>query len=83
MAKAVDDKAALIFDSGIRSGLDIMRALSLGADFVLCGKAFMYGCAALGKRGGNHTADILIDDLTNNMQQLGVRTIAALRNRHR
>jgi L-lactate dehydrogenase (cytochrome) len=83
MAAAVNGKARILFDSGIRSGLDILRALSQGADFVLCGKAFMYGCAALGKRGGYHTADILIDDLTNNMQQLGVRSVAALRNSHR
>ena len=79
MAAAVNGKAAIIFDSGIRSGLDILRAITLGADFVLCGKAFMYGCAALGKRGGNHTADILIEDLINNMQQLGVSSVAGLR----
>jgi isopentenyl diphosphate isomerase/L-lactate dehydrogenase-like FMN-dependent dehydrogenase len=39
----------------------------------------MYGCAALGKRGGDHAADILIDDLTNNMKQVGVTNIAGLR----
>jgi len=81
MAKEIDGKAKVIFDSGVRSGLDIVRAISQGADFVLCGKAFMYGCAALGKRGGDHAADILIEDLTNNMKQLGVTSIATLRSR--
>lgn len=73
--EVVGDRMKLIFDSGITSGLDIVKALSLGADFVLLGKAFMYGCAALGERGGDHVADILIEDITNNMKQLGVETI--------
>ena len=49
-----------------------MRALSLGAEFVLLGRAFMYGVAALGKLGGDHVAELLIDDLKNNMIQMGV-----------
>ena len=75
IVKALDGKAKVIFDSGITSGLDIVRALALGADFVMAGKAFMYGCAALGKQGGDHVADILIEDLRNNMHQLGVTSI--------
>ena len=71
MVKAVNGRAKILFDSGIRSGLDIVRALSLGADFVLLGRAYMYGVAALGKYGGEHTTKILMDDLKNNMEQLG------------
>ena len=71
IASAVGDRAKILFDSGVQSGLDIVRALALGADFVLLGRAFMYGVAALGKRGGEHTAEILIADLKNNMSQLG------------
>ncbi len=78
IVKAVNGRVPIIFDSGVRTGLDIMRALYLGADFVLLGRAFIYGIAALGKYGGDHAAAILIDDLKNNMTQLGVRTISEL-----
>ena len=70
--KVAKGKTAILLDSGIRSGLDILRALSLGAEFVLLGRAFMYGVAALGKLGGDHVAELLIDDLKNNMIQMGV-----------
>lgn len=78
IASVVGNRAAVLFDSGVRGGLDIARALALGADFVLLGRAFMYGVAALGKIGGDHVAQILADDLTNNMTQLGCHDIAEL-----
>ncbi len=79
IAEVVSGRAPIIFDSGVRTGLDICRALALGADFVLCGRAFMYGVAALGARGGEHVAEMLKTDLENNMVQLGCRTIEELR----
>ena len=51
IAKAVNKQVPLLFDSGIQSGLDIMKALYLGADMVFAGRAFMYGVAALGPLG--------------------------------
>jgi len=75
---AVGTRAAILFDSGIRGALDIARAIALGADFVLLGRAFMFGVAALGRGGGNHTAAILTDELTNVMRQLGCQTIEHL-----
>lgn len=79
MVSVVNGKVPILFDSGIRSGLDVMRALYLGADFVLAGRPFIYGVAALGKYGGDHVAHILMDDLKNNMVQLGVRNLEELR----
>lgn len=79
IVEVVDGRARIIFDSGIRTGLDICRALALGADFVLAGRAFMYGVAALGPKGGEHVMQMLMDDFRNNMNQLGCRTIDDLR----
>ncbi len=65
-------KLPLVFDSGIDGGLDILRALALGADFVMLGRAFHFGLAALGARGPAHVIDILAKDMAANMGQLGV-----------
>ena len=68
----------IIFDSGIEGGLDILRALSLGADFVMLGRAFHYALAALGPEGIDHLVDILTQDLIANMGQLGARDLKSL-----
>ncbi|MEE3259063.1 MAG: alpha-hydroxy acid oxidase [Candidatus Latescibacterota bacterium] len=71
----VNGRVPILFDSGVCSGLDIVRALALGADFVFLGRAFIYGVAALGKHGGDHVVEILLEDLENNMVQLGYATL--------
>lgn len=68
----------VIFDSGIAGGLDVLRALALGADFVMLGRAFHYGLAALGEAGAAHVLDILREDMISNMGQLGTKTLADL-----
>ena len=68
----------ILFDSGIEGGLDILRALALGADFVMLGRAFHFALAALGPRGIDHLIDILAKDLTANMGQLGARSLSEL-----
>ena len=78
IVKAVKGKVPVLFDSGVRTGLDVMRAIALGADFVFLGRPFVWGVAALGRYGGDHVANILIDDLKNNMVQLGVKSIPEL-----
>ena len=71
IAPAVHGRIAVLFDSGIRNGLDIARALALGADFVLAGRLFILGIAALGEAGGEVVVRMLRDDLANNLIQLG------------
>jgi len=68
----------VIFDSGIEGGLDVLRALALGADFVMLGRAFHYGLAAMGEPGAAHVLDILRQDMISNMGQLGARCLKDL-----
>jgi L-lactate dehydrogenase (cytochrome) len=58
--------------------LDICRALSLGADFVLLGRAFVYGAAALGQRGCDHVVELLKADMTTNLTNLGCYDLGEL-----
>jgi L-lactate dehydrogenase (cytochrome) len=64
------DKITIMMDSGIRSGVDVARAMATGADFTFLGRTFMYSVAALGKQGGNHAIGILKTQLQQVMEQL-------------
>ncbi len=68
----------IVFDSGIMGGLDICRALALGADFVMTGRAFHYAVGALGEKGPAHLIDMLSADMISNMGQMGARTLKDL-----
>ena len=59
VAAAVGDKAELIYDSGVRSGVDAARAVALGAHAAFVGKAFLWSLGALGERGPAHLIDVL------------------------
>jgi L-lactate dehydrogenase (cytochrome) len=65
-------------DSGLRSGPDVARAMAAGADFSFMGRSFMYGVAALGKAGGNHTISIIKTQLQQIMEQLCCEEVAML-----
>jgi L-lactate dehydrogenase (cytochrome) len=69
----------LIFDSGIDGALDMLRAIALGADFVMLGRAWHYALAALGEAGPPHLVEILRRDLAANLGQLGVARPTELR----
>ncbi|MBO6602652.1 MAG: alpha-hydroxy-acid oxidizing protein [Roseicyclus sp.] len=68
----------LLFDSGIAGGLDILRALALGADFVMMGRAWHYALGALGADGPAHLQHILAQDMAANMAQIGTARLADL-----
>lgn len=63
-------KIKIMLDSGLRSGPDIARALASGAEFTFLGRSFMYGVAALGEAGGDHTIAILKTQLKQVMEQV-------------
>lgn len=79
IANIINKQVPILFDSGVRTGLDVMRALYLGADFVMLGRPFLYGVASLGKLGPDHVVNIINDDLKNNMIQLGISSIEELK----
>jgi len=64
------DKIKIMMDSGLVSGPDIARTLAAGARFTFLGRTFMYGVAALGNEGANHTIAILKTQLQQVMEQI-------------
>jgi L-lactate dehydrogenase (cytochrome) len=71
----------ILFDSGVEGGLDILRAIALGADFVMMGRAWHYALAALGEAGPAHLVEMLKLDLISNMGQIGTHRLADVRSR--
>ena len=78
--KKIGPKFPIIIDSGFYSGQDISKGLMLGADFVMTGRPFIIGLAALGHKGANHVHDILKDELSNIMEQICAKNIKELKN---
>jgi L-lactate dehydrogenase (cytochrome) len=77
--RAVGGRAVVMLDSGVRSGLDVVRGMALGADAVFAGKAFLWGLGALGPKGPGHVIDLLIDETKAALGQIGVRRPAEAR----
>jgi L-lactate dehydrogenase (cytochrome) len=80
IAAAVGGKATILVDSGVRSGVDVARAIALGADACLAGKAFLWSLGALGEDGPGHMIRMFREELSSTLGQLGCRTVAELRN---
>ena len=70
IAREYGDRIKVMMDSGLRSGPDIARTLASGAAFTFMGRSFMYGVAALGSQGGNHTISLLKTELQQVMEQI-------------
>lgn len=71
----VRGEVPVLFDGGIEWGVDILRALSLGADFCFLGRGFLMAVAALGDKGADHLWEILKQDLEVNMVQMAAKTL--------
>lgn len=74
--EAVGPDYPLIFDSGVRSGEDIVKALALGADLAMLGRPFLYAAAAGGARTIEAMTDTLAAEIDIAMAQIGVTEIA-------
>ncbi len=80
IAEKYGDQIEIMMDSGLRSGPDIARSIATGAKFTFMGRSFMYGTAALGTQGGDHTISMLKVQLQQVMEQLCCEKIEDLHN---
>jgi L-lactate dehydrogenase (cytochrome) len=76
IAEAVGADLEVLFDGGIRSGQDVMRALALGARACQCGRAYIYGLGAAGEAGVARAIEIIKNELDTSMALCGVTKIA-------
>jgi (S)-mandelate dehydrogenase len=73
---AVGARTTVMIDSGIRGGLDVVRALALGAKAGFTGRPFVYGLAALGPQGAAHVVEMFLDEIRTEFTHTGVRSAA-------
>ncbi|MNN87570.1 L-lactate dehydrogenase [cytochrome] [compost metagenome] len=76
IADAVKGDIRILADSGIRSGLDVVRAIALGADAVMLGRAFVYALAAAGQAGVENLLDLMEKEMRVAMTLTGQKSIA-------
>ena len=77
-ARAEAGDMAIMMDSGIRRGTDVLKALAMGADFVFVGRPFLYAAAIAGEAGVRHGAKLLREEISRNMAMLGVSSVAEM-----
>jgi L-lactate dehydrogenase (cytochrome) len=78
IADAVGGEVEVMFDGGIRTGQDMMRALALGARCCMVGRAFTYGLGAGGEAGVSRAIEILAKELDVTMALTGVKSVAEI-----
>ena len=78
IADAVGDSVTILADGGVRSGLDVVRMLALGARTVLLGRAWIYALAAQGEVGVAKLIDLIAKEMTVAMTLTGVNRIDAI-----
>jgi len=70
---------AIMMDSGIRRGTDVLKALALGAHFVFVGRPFLYAASIAGKVGVHHGAKLLREEISRDMAMLGISSVAEMK----
>jgi len=76
--KVKSSNLTLLFDSGIRTGSDVLKALALGAKAVLIGRPYMYGLAIAGQQGVEHVLKCIMADTDNMLANVGKKSIRDL-----
>ncbi len=76
IVREVGGKMTVLMDSGIRRGGDVVKAMALGADAVMVGRATLYGVAAAGEPGASHALQILTGEIDRTLGMLGRRNFA-------
>ncbi|HEX6295732.1 MAG TPA: alpha-hydroxy acid oxidase [Burkholderiales bacterium] len=79
---AVGERLSVLVDGGFRRGADVVKALALGADFVLLGRAVLYGVAAGGESGARQALEILKSEVDRVMALLGCNSVEELGPQH-
>ncbi|MDG2000427.1 MAG: alpha-hydroxy acid oxidase [Alphaproteobacteria bacterium] len=77
--KDVGNDFPILIDSGFYSGQDVVKGLMLGADFVMIGRPFLIGLAAVGTQGAAHAHYIIKDEIENIMEQVCAKNIEELK----
>ncbi|WP_240007952.1 FMN-dependent L-lactate dehydrogenase LldD [Pseudaquidulcibacter saccharophilus] len=80
IADKVKGDMKILVDSGIRSGLDVVRMLALGADVAMIGRAYIYALAADGERGVKNLLDIFAKEMKVAMTLTGVKSVSQINN---
>ncbi|MGI9598107.1 MAG: alpha-hydroxy acid oxidase, partial [Acidimicrobiales bacterium] len=75
VAQAVGGRIDIIADGGVRRGSDIFKAVALGANAVMAGRAYLYALGAAGEPGVDHVIDFLSDGLERTMALTGCQTV--------
>jgi (S)-mandelate dehydrogenase len=78
IARAVKGRMSVLVDGGVRRGVDVVKALALGAEGVMLGRATLYGACAAGEAGAARALEILRDELVRAMQLSGVRSVSEI-----
>lgn len=74
VVQAINGRIPVLLDGGVRRGSDILKALAVGAQGVMLGRATLYGASAAGEAGASRAIAILKDELIRTMQLCGVRS---------
>jgi len=80
ISRAISGKAKILFDSGVRNGQDVFKALALGADAVMIGRPYIWGLASGGALGVAHVVRLMRDELEMTMALSGAKNLQAIKN---